>query len=117
MVEPEGESFRRNSFCPKWRSIFGPPSPLNPDYSGREGRVEHLVKRYIALASQKPWTVLVKFEITSECHTDVTFHPGGFTGILGYDSRDGLRYQTLQYACTWFCIRSPLEGRCMVYSR
>ena len=85
MVEPEGESSEEIPSALSGEVSLGHPSPLNLIIQEREGRKWNTREEVYCASLTEALDCISEFEITSKCLTDVKFHPGGFTGILGYD--------------------------------
>jgi anthranilate synthase/aminodeoxychorismate synthase-like glutamine amidotransferase len=85
MVEPEGELEEEVPSALDGEVSLGPPSPLNLIIQKREGGKWRTFEELCCSNLTEALDRVSDFEITAECDTDVSFHPGGFTGILGYD--------------------------------
>ncbi|RCH76665.1 MAG: hypothetical protein DBX04_00515 [Candidatus Poseidoniales archaeon] len=85
MVEPEGELVEGLSSALSGEVSLGPPSPLNLIIQKREGSKWSTHEEIYCSSLREALDRVSEFEITVDCNTDMTFHPGGFTGILGYD--------------------------------
>ena len=85
MVEPEGELVEGLSSPLSGEVSLGPPSPLNLIIQKREGSKWSTHEEIYCSSLREALDRVSEFEITVDCNRDMTFHPGGFTGILGYD--------------------------------
>lgn len=85
MVEPEGEFSEEIPSALSGNVSLGTPPPLNLVIQKREGQKWNTLEEIYCANLTEALDFVSQFEITSECNTDMAFHPGGFTGILGYD--------------------------------
>ncbi len=85
MIEPEGELVEEVPSALNGEVSLGSPSPLNLIIQKREGSKWNTHEEICCSSLREALNRISEFEITVDCNTDTALHPGGFTGILGYD--------------------------------
>ena len=85
MIEPEGSDSGSIGSALEGGVSLGPPPPLSVLAQKMEEGKWKTFEEESCEDLTEALDYVSKFEITVPCETDVNFHPGGFTGILGYD--------------------------------
>ena len=85
MIEPEGGDSRSIGSALEGGVSLGQPPPLSVLAQKMEGGKWRTFEEEACQDLTEALDYVSRFEITVPCETDVNFHPGGFTGILGYD--------------------------------
>ena len=85
MIEPEGGEFGVKESALNGEVSLGSPPPLNILVQKREDGGWKTIEEECCVDLTRALDYVSKFEITVPSDSNINLHPGGFTGILGYD--------------------------------